>query len=93
MADYREYGLDAHGVNKGSVRGKGSVAYSIQWLQSLTEIVIDPVRCPDTAREFSEYEYLRDRNGDVISGYPDQNNHHIDAVRYAMAEVWRRGGR
>lgn len=92
IADYREYGLDAHGVNKGAVRGKGSVDYSIKWLQSLTAIIIDPVRCPDTAAEFSEYEYNRDRNGDVISGYPDRNNHHIDAVRYATAEIWRRGG-
>lgn len=92
IGDYREYGLDAHGANKASIRGKGSVEYSIKWLQSLTEIIIDPETCPDTAAEFSEYEYLRDKNGDVVSGYPDADNHHIDAVRYAMADVWRRRG-
>jgi phage terminase large subunit len=92
IADYREYGLDAHGVNKSSVKGKGSVEYSVKWLQSLAAIIIDPDTCPDTAKEFAEYEYLRDKNGDVVSGYPDANNHHIDAVRYATAEIWRRRG-
>lgn len=53
---------------------------------------IDPARCPDTAREFSEYEYEKDREGRVLGGYPDRNNHHIDAVRYALEPVWRRRG-
>ena len=50
-------------------------------------MVIDPVRCPDTLREFLEYEYERDRDGTVTGGYPDMGNHHIDAVRYAMEGV------
>ena len=36
-----------------------------------------------SAREFLEYEYVRDREGNVITGYPDKNNHSIDSVRYA----------
>ena len=28
----------------------------------------------------------------VISGYPDRDNHSIDAVRYALEEVWKRKG-
>ena len=57
------------------------------------EFAIDPARCPDTAAEFSEYEYARDpRTGEVLPGYPDVNNHHIDAVRYALEGVWRRRG-
>ena len=39
-----------------------------------------------------EYEYEKDRQGNVLSGYPDRNNHHIDAVRYALEPVWRREG-
>ncbi|MBQ6163703.1 MAG: PBSX family phage terminase large subunit [Clostridia bacterium] len=65
----------------------GSVDYSMKWLQSLTSIVIDPKRCPAAAEEFSSYEYDRDRNGDILSGYPDKNNHSIDAVRYALDRV------
>lgn len=88
VQDYREYGLDC----RAAIKGPGSVDYSHKWLQSLTQIVIDPDRCPDTAAEFLNYEYDRDRAGEVISGYPDRNNHHIDAVRYAMESVWKRRG-
>jgi len=80
IADYRAFGLSCRAVEK----GQGSVAYSMKWLQSLSAIVIDPVRCPDTAKEFASYSY---RNGQ----YPDENNHHIDAVRYATSTLWRRG--
>ena len=69
------------------------MVYSTKWLQSLAAIVIDPVRCPDTAREFSEYEYERDKKtGEVLPGYPDAANHHIDAVRYGTNRIWKRRG-
>lgn len=72
-------------------KGPGSVEAGIKWLQSLPTIVIDPERCPETAREFSEYEYERDpKTGEVLKGYPDAANHSIDAARYAMEPVWRR---
>jgi len=80
IADYRAFGLSCRAVEK----GQGSVAYSMKWLQSLAAIVIDPVRCPDTAKEFTACSY---RHGQ----YPDENNHHIDAVRYATSTLWRRG--
>ena len=63
----------------------------MKWLQSLREIVIN-TSCTETAREFIEYEYERDKDGEIITGYPDKNNHHIDAVRYAMNPVWKRKG-
>ena len=88
-ADYRAYGLPCRAARK----GPGSVEQSMKWLQSLAAIVIDPTRCPHTAAEFSAYEYARDpRTGEVLPGYPDVNNHHIDAVRYAVETVWRRRG-
>lgn len=87
-ADYRAYGLCARDVEK----GPGSVEYSMKWLQGLREIVIDNVRCPNTVEEFINYEYERDKEGNVISGYPDKDNHHIDATRYAMSKVWKRRG-
>lgn len=89
VSDYRSYGLSCRGAEK----GPGSVAYSTKWLQGLAAIVIDPERCPDTAKEFSEYEYERDRKtGEILKGYPDINNHHIDAVRYATSRTWKRRG-
>ena len=80
VRDYKEYGLAAIEAKK----PPGSVEYSMKWLQSLRKIVIDHVRCPFAAEEFLRYEYDRDRDGNVISGYPDRDNHAIDAVRYAM---------
>lgn len=88
VADYKKFGLHC----TGAIKGPGSVEYSMKWLQSLKSIVIDPKRCPDTCEEFMEYEYERTKDGDIISGYPDRDNHHIDAVRYATEPIWRRPG-
>jgi phage terminase large subunit len=43
-------------------------------------------------KEFVEYEYDRDKDDEIVSGYPDMNNHSIDAVRYALERVWKRKG-
>ena len=89
IGDYRSYGLSCRAVEK----GPDTVEYSMKWLQSLSEIIIDEKRCPETAKEFQQYEYERTKDGEIISGYPDKNTHHIDAVRYALSPVWRKKGR
>lgn len=87
--DYRAFGLRCRGAEK----GPGSVAYSMKWLAGLAAIVIDPARCPDTVKEFSEYEYERDpKTNEVLPDYPDAANHHIDAVRYGTNRIWKRRG-
>ncbi|MBE5807791.1 MAG: PBSX family phage terminase large subunit [Clostridiales bacterium] len=88
IADMRAYGVRCVAAAK----GPGSVRAGIKWLQSLDEIVIDPTRCPHAAREFTRYEYERDRYGTPVDQLPDRDNHAIDAVRYAMNRVWRRAG-
>lgn len=88
IADYRSYGINARGAEK----GPDSVRYSMKWLQSLIKIVIDPVRCPETAKEFKKYEYELDKDGNPTSVYPDADNHSIDMTRYAMEKVWKRRG-
>ena len=88
VGDYKSYGLFARSADK----GPGSREYSYKWLQSLKEIVIDNVRCPVAAEEFMNYEYERDKDGNVISGYPDGDDHCIDAVRYATNRIWKRRG-
>lgn len=85
IGDYCEAGIFA----RPAAKGPGSVEYGMKWLQSLNEIVIDNRRCPETTQEFLEYEYARDKEGNVITGYPDANNHSIDAVRYALEDVIR----
>ena len=64
----------------------------MKWLAALAKIVIDPKRCPDSAREFQQYEYERNAQGEYVSGFPDHDNHAIDAVRYALSLIWRRKG-
>ena len=80
--------LCAHGVVAiGVKKGPGSVEHGMRWLQSLGEIIIDPKRTPNIAKEFSAYEYETDKNGDFLSAYPDKDNHTIDATRYALEDV------
>ena len=67
----------------GAEKGPDSVEFGIRWLQNLFEIIIDPVRCPNTAREFTTYEYEKDKYGNFKSKYPDCNNHSIDQTRYS----------
>ena len=70
----------------GAKKGPDSVEFGMKWLITLDKIIIDPIRCPNTAREFTTYEYERDKEGNFISKYPDKNNHSIDAVRYSREQ-------
>jgi len=88
IADFREFGASCRGAEK----GPESVTYSMKWLQSLAEIVIDNERCPETAQEFIDCELEVDKDGEYISQYPDLNNHFISATRYATNLIWRRRG-
>ena len=88
IADYRSYGINAREAEK----GPDSVRYGMKWLQSLVEIVIDPITCPATAKEFSRYEYELDKEGNPLSSFPDKDNHSIDAVRYGLETIWKRRG-
>lgn len=90
ISDIKSYG--GYGCRPAE-KGPDSVVYSMKWLQSLCHIYIDPVRCPETYKEFVEYEYERDKDDEVVSGYPDMNNHSIDSIRYALERVWKRRGK
>lgn len=88
VGDFRAYGANCRGAEKGAE----SVKYSMKWLQGLTAIVIDNKRAPYHAEEFLNYEYERTKDGEIISEYPDKNNHAIDDVRYATNKIWMRRG-
>lgn len=69
IAAMNELGLRVYGAKK----GPGSVDFGMAYLSDdLDEIIIDPVRCPNAAREFSTYELERDKNGNFKGSYPDQ---------------------
>lgn len=85
--DYRDFGISAYNA----IKGPGSVEYGFKWLQSRT-LVIDPARTPNAFKEITEYEYKRDKEGNVISGYPDGNDHAISALRYAYESLFNKRG-
>lgn len=88
ISDFRAYGCFMRPAEK----GPDSVRYGIKWLQSLRHIYIDKYRCPDVYDEFVQYEFDRDREGHIISAFPDRDNHFIDATRYATERHWKRKG-
>ena len=85
--DFRDAGLPARGAEK----GPGSVEYGFKFLQT-KKIVIDPNRTPNAHREITRYEYDRDKEGNIISGYPDRDDHAISALRYAYEPLFNRRG-
>lgn len=78
-----EYGWNIRGATK----GPGSVEHGVKWLQEREKIVIDPTRCPLAAKEFVNYALEVDRAGNVVSKFPDKDNHSIDTVRYANGDL------
>lgn len=80
IAEFWDAGLDIRGAKK----GPGSRGYGFKFLQGMTEIIIDPIRCPNAAREFLNAEFEKDKNGDRVNEYPEKNDHTIDAARYAL---------
>ena len=83
ITTFNEMGLRLIGAKK----GPGSVDFGMDYLSNeIDEIIIDPVTCPNAAREFSTYELERDKNGNFKGGYPDKDNHTIDACRYGLED-------
>lgn len=85
--DYKDMGIPA----KKAIKGAGSREYGYKWLQ-IRKIVVDPVRTPWAYKELSEYEYERNKEGNVLNGYPDGNDHCLDALRYAMEKFYNKRG-
>lgn len=80
-----EFGITTYPVKK----GPDSRRFGYRWLQGLFEIVIDPRRCPNLAREFQLMEYKQDkRTGQFMEDYPKEADHGIDATRYSYEEIY-----
>lgn len=81
--EFRQHGLKVIGAKK----GRDSVEYGIKFLQDLNNIFIDDRRCPNTAREFLNYELERSiSTGEFISKFSPYDNHSIDCVRYCLVQ-------
>lgn len=83
-----------HGFPKirAAKKGRGSVEDGVTFLQGF-DIVVHP-DCANTLREFKSYAYKTDaRTGEVLPVIEDKNNHLIDALRYAVEGLHRKGKR
>lgn len=88
ISEGRRTGLNIRGADK----GKDSIRFGIKWLQRLCHIYIDPKRTPNAWREFSMYEFEKNKAGEFISDYPDKDNHTIDMTRYALEKYMLKRG-
>ncbi len=80
IGDFWDNGFNIYPANK----TPGSRVFGYRFLQGLSEIVIDPVRCPNILKEFQTMEYLKDKDGKYINDYPKIMDDGIDALRYAL---------
>lgn len=70
-----------------AVKGKGSIEFGIDWL--LRQKIIIDVSCQNAKNEFQSYKWREDKFGNVLREPVDENNHIIDACRYAVNDLSR----
>lgn len=84
--------MKSYGIKiKGAKKGPGSVEYGEKWLDDLEEIIIDPKRTPNAAKEFENIDYQVDKDGNPKAKLEDKDNHIIDATRYATEKDQKSG--
>lgn len=63
-------------------KGPGSIEHGIKWLQG-HKIIVDST-CTNTIKELTSYKWKEDKDGNTIAKPVDDNNHLLDALRYAL---------
>lgn len=79
-----------HGFPKimGAIKGPNSVEDGVEFIKSF-DIIVHP-RCTHLIDELTHYKYKVDlATGEVLPILLDQNNHCIDALRYAVESIRR----
>lgn len=73
-------------------KGPGSIEEGVVFLQSYTIKIHS--RCKHTIADFTFYSYKTDKlTGDILPDIIDDNNHSIDAIRYATEPIWAKTSR
>ena len=74
--------LALHGIMAvPAMKGADSINRGIRWLQG-HEIIVDK-KCTHFVDEISQYHWLEDKHGNTMAKPVDENNHLLDALRYA----------
>lgn len=76
--------LRAKGIKRivPSIKGAGSINAGLDFMKQF-KIYIHP-SCVKTIEEFDTYIYKQDKDGKWLNEPIDDNNHNIDAIRYAL---------
>lgn len=82
--------LYREGISRIEGAQKGAVLHGIQKLMRYT-IIVHP-KCVNTMREISNYAWQTDKQGEPINKPAEDDNHIMDAMRYAMQDI-DEGGR
>ena len=88
IADFKTWGAYVRGAKK----GPGSRERGVKWLQSLNHIYIDKEECPYTYKEFMNWEYEQNSDGEFISKLKDGDDHSIDSLRYSLELYYNKRG-
>ena len=76
---------------RGVKKWSGSVIDGIEFIKSFDKIIIHP-KCENTISEFRLYSYKIDKRTDtILPDVEDANNHIIDAIRYALEPIYKKG--
>lgn len=68
-----------------AVKGPDSINRGIRWLQGY-EIIVHS-ECQNFKNEIEQYHWLEDKYGNAMAKPADENNHLIDALRYATESL------
>lgn len=75
--------LAVNGINAvPTLKGADSILRGIRYLQGF-EIIID-IRCQHFKNEIEQYHWQEDKFGNALENPCDENNHLLDATRYAL---------
>lgn len=81
VMEYNSLGINAHSAKK----GPGSIEASIKKMQTFRNIVIHKDNCPNTAAEFKNYQWKKDKNGKQLPQPEDGFDHAINSLWYALS--------
>lgn len=86
IAEMQDWGFNAIGAKKRWGAGKGR-DYCWEWLQQCNKIIVDPVRCPNLAKELTTLEHEQLKDGTFSDAYPRLNEDCTMALIYGLNRV------
>jgi phage terminase large subunit len=83
--EIRDYGVNI----RGAVKGQDSVTHGIQLIQD--QRISITKRSVNIIKEYRNYLWMTDKNGRILNEPEHTFSHTMDAIRYALADLVKRG--